>query len=87
MRLKKLAVETTKTLTNTIEDYDFSEEQTKAIQAIIENSILQAVEQTCIVHKEATVVCCGPEADIAHKIEYEARQKTNLLIANLSSLR
>ena len=87
MSLKKLAEETTAALIQAIENYDLSEAQKKALQTIVEKSIAQAVEQARAAHKEATVFCCGPEADIAHKIAWEAKQKTNLLISKLSSLR
>ena len=87
MSLKQLVDETTTALMNTIEDYEFSEKQKQAIQAVIEDSIVQAVEQARNAHNEATVMCCGPEADMAHKIQWKAEQKTKLLIANLSSLR
>ncbi len=87
MSLKQLVEETTTALMNTIEDYEFSEKQKQALQALIEDSIVKAVEQARKAHNEATVMCCGPEADMAHKIESEAEQKTKLLIANLSSLR
>ncbi len=87
MSLKELAEDTTTALIKVIEGYDFSDEQKKTLQGIVESSIAHAVEQARIAHKEATVVCCGPEADIAHKIEWEAQQQTNALIANLSALR
>ena len=87
MSLKQLVDETTTALMDTIEDYEFSEKQREAIQAVIENSIVQAVKQGRKAHNEAAVICCGPEADMAHKIEREAEQKIDSLIANLSSLR
>jgi hypothetical protein len=87
MSLKQLVDETTAALMDTIEDYEFSEKKKQAIQAVIEDSIVQAVKQVRKAHNEATVMCCGPEADMAHKIEFEAEQKINSLISNLSSLR
>jgi len=87
MSLKQLVEDTTAALMQVIDDYEFSEEQRRALRAVVEKSIAKAVEQARVAHKEATVFCCGPEADIAHKIEWEAKQKTNLLISNLSALR
>lgn len=87
MSLKQLVDETTTALMDTIEDYEFSEKQKQVLQSLIEDAIVQAIEQARKAHNEATVMCCGPEADMAHKIEWEAEQKTRLLIANLSSLR
>ncbi len=87
MSLKQLAEETTTALINAVEDHDISERQKQALRALVENSIVRAVEQAREIHKEATVVCCGPEADMAHKIEEEAELKTKALISNLSALR
>ncbi len=86
MSLKQLADETVTGLMNAIEDYEFSENQKQVLEELIENSIVQAVNQASKVHNETTIICCGPEADIAHKIAWEAEQKTQLLISNLSSL-
>jgi hypothetical protein len=38
-------------------------------------------------YREVTVMCCGAEADLAHKINHEAERKTELLISQLSHLR
>ncbi len=61
MSLKQLVDETTTALMDTIEDYEFSEKQKQAIQAVIEDSIVQAVKQVRKAHNEATIMCCGPE--------------------------
>jgi hypothetical protein len=37
--------------------------------------------------KETAVVCCGPEADLAHKIQEEMDKKRKVLITNLMSIR
>jgi hypothetical protein len=87
MSLKLLVDETTTALTDAIEDYEFSNTQKEVLQSLIEKSIAQAVLQTNETHKEVTVMCCGPEADLAHKIAWEVEQKTKLLISNLSSMR
>ena len=87
MSLKQLADETTIALMDIIEDYEFSEKQKQVLQELIEDSLVQAVEQARRAHTEATVMCCGPEADMAHNIAYETKQKMKLLMANLSALR
>ena len=87
MSLNLLVEETTAALMDAVENHEFSEQQKQALQSIVEKSIAQAVEQAREAHKEVTVMCCGPEADLAHKIAWEAELKTKQLIANLSSLR
>lgn len=87
MSLKHLIDETTTQLMDIIEDYEFSKKQKQAIESLIEKSITQAIEQTSKAHKEAALICCGPEADLAHKIAWEVEQKTRLLISNLNAHR
>lgn len=38
-------------------------------------------------HKSTVVACCGPEADMAHKLQHEMIKSQDALIANLSSMR
>jgi hypothetical protein len=87
MSLEKLVEDTTSALLESLPDHEFTEEQKKAIQALIENSMVQTVREARKVNKEAIIQCCGPEADMAHKIADETRRATNSLIANLSSMR
>jgi hypothetical protein len=42
------------------------------------------VDESAAVYRDVTVVCCGPEADLAHKINEEADRRTQLLISTMS---
>ena len=87
MALDKTAQKAAQKIDNALSDYDLSDEQKLEILRIIEKSILKTVEETSDMHREATAICCGPEADIAHKIAEEAERKKAALIANLSAMR
>lgn len=82
MSLKQLAdqavVEIDKSLPN-----ELSEEQTAAVARIIENTLAEAVSHTSKSCRDAAVICCGPEADMAHKIAEEVKLARKALIANL----
>lgn len=68
-------------------DYDLSDEEKAQILKIIEKSMVKTIQEATSQHNEATAICCGPEADLAHKIQEEAERKTKALIANLMALR
>lgn len=87
MTLIDLAEETVSALKSVVANCDISKEQTQDLHAIVEKTIIQAMEEANKTHREATIICCGAEADIAHKIDWESKQKMKLLIANLSALR
>ena len=36
--------------------------------------------------KETAVICCGPEADLAHKIQEQMDNKRDMLVANLKAM-
>lgn len=57
------------------------------ISKIIQSKIVDAVvfsSRSCI---SDVVACCGPEADLAHKIKEEGKRTENALIANLMGMR
>lgn len=87
MTLKKLADETIDALEQAFPTVDISDEERQKIVRIIEKSLIKTVEQTTQSHNKATSNCCGPEADMAHKISEEVRRANVALIANLSALR
>lgn len=64
-----------------------TEDEAKAVTRIIEETLAKAVSQTAQNCKEKAVVCCGPEADIAHKLSEEMDRARHALIANLTSMR
>lgn len=87
MALIDTAQKAARKIDKALADYDLSEEERAQILKIIEKSMVKSIEETANSHNEATVVCCGPEADLAHKIQEEAERKTQALIANLMALR
>ena len=58
-----------------------------AIQGIIQTTLRDAADQHHSHLKEAVRMCCGPEADLAHKIQNEMDKKRDVLIANLMAMR
>ena len=87
MALEKTAQKAAKKIDAALTDYDLSEDEKGAILKIIEKSIIRTVEETTDSHREATIICCGPEADLAHKIQEEVERKKDMLISNLMALR
>ena len=87
MALEKKAERTAAEIGEALTSYNLSEDEKGEILNIIEKSLIRAVEKTTDTHREATVICCGPEADLAHKIQEEVERKKDLLISNLMALR
>jgi hypothetical protein len=86
MALKKLADDAIAQINDTVSS-PLSESETEAISKIVEGTLAEAVRQTSQSCSKAAVVCCGPEADIAHKIAEDVDQARIALIANLMGLR
>ena len=57
------------------------------ISKIIESALINAVNQSTKNCTEAAVICCGPEADLAHKIAEEVDRAQHVLITNLMAMR
>lgn len=87
MTLKQVADDTVAEIERAFPDADLSDETKTKVSSIIEKALAKAVEQTAHAHRRATVVCCGPEADLAHKINEEVRRANVALTANLMALR
>ena len=87
MALEKTAQKAATRIDEALGGYDLSVDEKDAILKIIEKSLIRTVEETTDTHREATVICCGPEADLAHKIQEEVERKKDLLISNLMALR
>jgi hypothetical protein len=87
MALEKTARKAATRIDEALGNYDLSEDEKDAILKIIEKSMIRTVEETTDTHREAMVICCGPEADLAHKIQEEVERKKDLLISNLMALR
>ncbi len=86
MPLEKICNETALALKEAI-SADLSEDELKKVSQILENALIKSVEQATNSHHEATVICCGPEADLAHKIAEEMSLANKNLIANLMGMR
>lgn len=82
MKLKNLAQNAVTEIDKTIPT-ELSDTESEAIAKIIEDTLIKAVGHTTDSVREAAVVCCGPEADLAHKIAEEMRLAQRTLIANL----
>ena len=66
---------------------DLPAEERDAILKIVQQAVLDASSRTHKELTEAVVVCCGPEADLAHKIQEQMDKKRDMLIANLMAMR
>ncbi len=61
--------------------------ETATISKIIEKAMIEAVRQSTKSYTKAAVVCCGPEADLAHQIKEEVDRAQHVLITNLMAMR
>ena len=86
MNLEKLSKRVTDELDQALAD-DLPEDEKQAILKIVQQAMLDASHRTHREMKEAAVICCGPEADLAHKIQEQMDKKRDMLIANLMSMR
>jgi hypothetical protein len=86
MTLKSLADEAVAQISKTVSEA-LTEPETEAISKIIEHALIKAVNQATEKYTSAAVICCGPEADLAHKIAEEVDRAQYALIANLTSMR
>ncbi len=86
MSLENISKETISALEDAI-SANLSEEEHNKISQILEKALIRSLEQATDSHNKATVICCGPEADLAHKIAEEMGLANKALIANLMALR
>ena len=86
MTLKTLADDAVSQIGETV-SAKLSESEAEAISKVVEDTLIKAVNQTTKNCATAAVVCCGPEADLAHKIAEEVDRAQTALIANLLSMR
>jgi len=87
MSLEKTAVNAAEKIDKALDGHDLSAQQKADILEIVGKSLIKTAEEMTAAHHEATVFCCGPEADLAHKIEAEVERKKQALISNLMALR
>jgi hypothetical protein len=86
MELAKLSKRVTEELDDALAD-DLPAEERDAILKIVRQAMLDASSRTHSELKETAVICCGPEADLAHKIQEQMDKKRDMLIANLMAMR
>jgi hypothetical protein len=86
MNLAELSKRVTEELDTALAD-DLPAEERNAILKIVRQAMLDASSRTHREMKETAVVCCGPEADLAHKIQEQMDKKRDMLIANLMAMR
>jgi len=86
MKLKPMADDAVRRIERAVSS-PLTEQDTAEISKIIADTLAKVVSQTSRHHTEAAVICCGPEADIAHKIAEEAERAQQALIANLVAMR
>ena len=86
MDLAKLSDRVTQSLDEAI-SADLPAAERDEILKIVQQAIVDASQRMHKECKEAAVICCGPEADLAHKIQEQMDKKREMLIANLMSMR
>ncbi len=64
-----------------------SEEQAKAVSALIQEAVIKAALESSSTCVDVARECCSVDRDLAHKIAEEIRLANTALIANLSSMR
>ena len=64
-----------------------SEKDEQLVAEIIEQAMQHAIHEATKQSSSAAVACCGPDADMAHKIAEEIKRANTALIANLSAMR
>jgi len=64
-----------------------SEEQSKALQKIIEQTLIDTVNAATTHSSEAARQCCSADRDLAHKIAEQIELANKALVANLSGMR
>jgi len=84
MNLENLTARVTQELDKALSDLPVDEKE--EILGIVQRAMLDASHRTHRELKETAVICCGPEADLAHKIQEEMDQKRDMLIANLRAM-
>lgn len=87
MSFKTVTDNTLDEIKRVLAESEMTPSQSEEIRSILESSLKQTIEQCRKFNSDTAVQCCGPEADLAHKIAEEMRLKTEVLISNLSSMR
>ena len=85
MHLEKLAKRVAEELEASLSK-DIPADQRQEILDIVQRAMLDSATRTHRDLKETAVICCGPEADLAHKIQEQMDNKRDMLVANLKAM-
>ncbi len=86
MSLKSLTEQTVAEINNALGDA-LQEDDAVSVSKIIEEALIVAVNESTAHCSDAARMCCGPEADLAHKIAEDVERARYALLANLTSMR
>lgn len=86
MSLKKLADDAVKQIEKSIEG-QLSAGDVATVSSVIQDALIEAVNESSRSCSGAAMSCCGPDADLAHKIAEDVERKRYALLANLLSMR
>mgnify|MGYP000636145875 FL=1 len=86
MNLEELSSRVTQEL-DTALAADLPAAEREEILDIVRRAMLDSAKRTHREMKDTAVVCCGPEADLAHKIQEQMEKKRSMLVANLMAMR
>ena len=86
MNLEKLSKRVAEELETALSE-DIPAEKRDEIKEIVHRAMLDSTNRTHRELEQAAVVCCGPEADLAHKIQEQMDKKRNVLVSNLMAMR
>ena len=86
MNLEELSSRVTQDL-DTALAADLPAAEREEILDIVRRAMLDSAKRTHREMKDTAVVCCGPEADLAHKIQEQMEKKRSMLVANLMAMR
>ncbi len=86
MSLHSLADEAVAKINKSLEGR-LSEAEVEKLTKIVQEALVEAVNESTKQFNNAAVVCCGHEADIAHKIAEDVERARFALLANMTSAR
>lgn len=86
MNLEELSNRVARELDKALAD-DLPSVEREEILDIVRRAMLDSAKRTHREMKDTAVVCCGPEADLAHKIQEQMEKKRELLVSNLMAMR
>jgi hypothetical protein len=84
MNLEKLTKRVTQEMDVALSDLPITEKE--AILEIVQRAMSDASSRTHRELKQTAMICCGHEADLAHKMQEQMDKKRDMLIANLSAM-